>query len=214
VKHFLLVLSSPSGGGKTTIAKKLVQDRDDVAFSVSATTRQMRPGEAAGREYHFLTEAEFDARIDRDEFLEHAKYGVHRYGTLLSEVRHIFKTGKHAVLDIEVEGTRQVRERFPDAVTVFVLPPTGAELVARLRDRKTESGDQVVARLERAQSELEAAAEYDYIVVNNDLAVAVNQVSAVIEAEGLRTNRRIDLEAVIRELQQGVTEAGAKAPTS
>ena len=191
-----------------------MQVRDDLGFSVSATTRNMRPGEEDGREYHFLTETEFAGRIDRGEFLEHAKYGGHYYGTLLSEVSHVFDSGKHAVLDIEIEGARQVRERFPDAVTVFVLPPTGAELVSRLRGRKTESGDQVLARLERARSELEAAPEYDYVVVNNDLVVAVEQVSLIIEAEELRTGRRTDLDAVIRELQQGVTEAETKSPTS
>ena len=191
-----------------------MQGREDVSFSVSATTRAMRPGEADGREYHFLTEAEFDARVERGEFLEYARYGQHRYGTLLSEVNHIFDAGKHALLDIEIEGTRQVRERFPDAVTVFILPPSGAELVTRLRDRKTESGEQVQGRLERARSELEAAPEYDYIVVNNDLVAAVDQVSAIIEAESLRTRRRTDLETVIKDLQLGVTEAEAESPAS
>lgn len=191
-----------------------MQGREDVAFSVSATTRDMRHGEVDGREYHFLTEAEFDARIEREEFLEYAAYGRHRYGTLLSEVRHIFETGKHAVLDIEIEGTRQVRERFPDAVTVFVLPPSGAALVSRLRSRKTESSEQIRDRLERACRELEEAGEYDYLVVNNDLVLAVDQVSAIIEAESLRTDRQADLAKMIQELQQGVTEAGAESSTS
>ena len=126
--HFLLVLSSPSGGGKSTIARKLVQGRNDVAFSVSATTRPMRPGEADGKDYYFLSDEEFDQRLESDGFLEWATYGGRRYGTLVSEVQRIFEEGSHAILDIEIEGARQVRQKFPDAVTVFLLPPSGAEL--------------------------------------------------------------------------------------
>jgi len=211
VTHFLLVLSSPSGGGKSTIARKLVQGRDDVAFSVSATTRPMRPGETDGKDYHFLSDEEFDRRLESGGFLEWATYDGRRYGTLVSEVQRIFEEGSNVLLDIEIEGARQVRRQFPDAVTVFVLPPSGAELAARLRRRDTESEEQVARRLERAQEELRAAGEYDYVVVNDDLVVAVEQVAAIVEAESLRVSRRPEFAGLLEQLQRGVAEAQSPA---
>ena len=130
---FLLVLSSPSGGGKTSIARALLQARTDVGYSVSATTRAPRSGERDGQDYHFLTPEAFERKVADGEFLEHAAYSGHRYGTLRSEVDRILHGGRHVVLDIEVEGARQVRERMPDAVRVFVLPPSARVLVERLR---------------------------------------------------------------------------------
>jgi guanylate kinase len=211
VKRFLLVLSSPSGGGKSTIARKLVQGRDDVAFSVSATTRPMRPGETDGKDYHFLSDQEFDRRLESGGFLEWATYDGCRYGTLVSEVQRIFEEGSNVLLDIEIEGARQVRRQFPDAVTVFVLPPSGAELAARLRRRDTESEEQVARRLERAQEELRAAGEYDYVVVNDDLVMAVEQVAAIVEAESLRVPRRPEFAGLLEQLQRGVAEARSPA---
>ena len=212
MSYFLLVLSSPSGGGKSTIARKLVQGRDDVAFSVSATTRSMRAGEEDGKDYHFLSDEEFDRRIESGEFVEWANYGGRRYGTLVREVRRIFEEGSNAVLDIEVQGARQVRREFPDAVTVFLLPPSGAELAARLRGRETESDEQIARRLTRAQQELLAANEYDYAVVNDDLVSAVEQVAAIVEAESLRVARWQEFTGLLEDLQRGVAEA--KSPAS
>ncbi len=212
MSYFLLVLSSPSGGGKSTIARKLVQGRDDVAFSVSATTRSMRAGEEDGKDYHFLSDEEFDRRIESGEFVEWANYGGRRYGTLVREVRRIFEEGSNAVLDIEVEGARQVRREFPDAVTVFLLPPSGAELAARLRGRETENDEQIARRLTRAQQELLAASEYDYVVVNDDLVSAVEQVAAIVEAESLRVARWQELTGLLKDLQRGVAEV--KSPAS
>ncbi len=212
MSYFLLVLSSPSGGGKSTIARKLVQGRDDVAFSVSATTRSMRAGEEDGKDYHFLSDEEFDRRIESGEFVEWANYGGRRYGTLVREVRRIFEEGSNAVLDIEVEGARQVRREFPDAVTVFLLPPSGAELAARLRGRETENDEQIARRLTRAQQELLAASEYDYAVVNDDLVSAVEQVAAIVEAESLRVARWQEFTGLLEDLQRGVAEA--KSPAS
>ena len=209
--HFLLVLSAPSGGGKSTIARKLVQGRDDVAFSVSATTRPMRPGEADGKDYYFLSDEEFDQRLESDGFLEWATYGGRRYGTLVSEVQRIFEEGSHAILDIEIEGARQVRQKFPDAVTVFLLPPSGAELAARLKGRDTEGEEQVARRLARAQEELLAAGEYDYVVVNDDLVMAVEQVAAIVEAESLRIPRRPEFAGLLEQLQREVAEAQSPA---
>ncbi len=211
MKHFLLVLSSPSGGGKSTIARRLVQGRDDVAFSVSATTRPMRPGETDGKDYHFLSDQEFDRRLESGGFLEWATYDGCRYGTLVSEVQRIFEEGSNVLLDIEIEGARQVRQQFPDAVTVFLLPPSGAALAARLRGRDTESEEQVARRLARAQEELRAASEYDYVVVNDDLVVAVEQVAAIVEAESLRVPRRPEFAGLLEQLQRGVAEARSPA---
>jgi guanylate kinase len=211
VTYFLLVLSSPSGGGKSTIARKLVQGRDDVAFSVSATTRRLRSGEKDGKDYHFLSDEEFDRRLESGGFVEWASYGDRRYGTLMSEVQRIFEEGSHAVLDIEIDGARQVRRKFPDAVTVFLLPPSGAELAARLRGRDTENEEQIARRLARAQEELRAASEYDYVVVNDDLVVAVEQVAAIVEAESLRVTRREELSGQLEDLQRGVAEAQSPA---
>ncbi|HJS46654.1 MAG TPA: guanylate kinase [Gemmatimonadales bacterium] len=207
---FLLVLSSPSGGGKSTIARQLLQGREDLAYSVSATTRSPRPGEVDGVAYHFFSAAEFDRRAAAGEFLEWAQYAGQRYGTLRSEVERILASGRHAVLDIEVDGARQVRERFPAAVQVFILPPSGDVLVARLRRRGTEGPVALRRRLEQAAAELVAAPEYDYTVVNDDLVLAVEQVAAIIEAETRRTRRQPDLADHLLDLRRDVLLAAAQ----
>ncbi len=204
MRPFLLVLSSPSGGGKTTIAKRLLASRKDVGYSVSATTRAARAGETNGKEYWFLSEAEFEAKARIGEFLEHARYNSHRYGTLRAEVERVFAGGQHVVLDIEVDGARQVRRQFADAVLVFLLPPSGAELVRRLGGRGTEPVAVVKHRMAIAIEELKAVSEYDYVVTNDDLDHAVATVSAIIEGEQRRIGRRVDIagqvEAIRREI--------------
>lgn len=207
----LLVLSSPSGGGKTTIARKLLQGRDDLGYSVSATTRPMRPGEQDGRDYHFLSRAEFERRRAAEEFLEFAPYGGELYGTLKSEIDRILASGRHAVLDIEVEGARQIRRHRPDAVSVFVLPPSGAVLARRLRGRETEDPAGFQRRLERALAELAAVREYDYVVVNDDLVQALEQVASILDAETRRVDRQRDLDAFVAELHGGITAEVARA---
>jgi guanylate kinase len=137
VKPFLLVLSAPSGGGKTTIAKNLLQARDDLAYSVSATTRPRREGERDGADYHFLTRDEFLRRVEAGEFLEWATYAGNLYGTLRSEIDRIIGRGRTAVLDIEIEGARQIRASFPNSLHVFVLPPSADVLIGRLTGRNT-----------------------------------------------------------------------------
>lgn len=196
------MLSSPSGGGKSTIARHLIEAREDVTYSVSATTRALRPGEHDGIDYHFLSAAEFDRRRSAGELVEWAEYGGNLYGTLRSEVERGLAAGKHVVMDIEVAGARQVRERFPDSVHVFVLPPSAAELVARLQRRNTEELTAVERRLGIAADELGAAEEYQYVVVNDDVVEAVSQVAAILDVEARRVRRITNLRHVIDDLRR------------
>jgi guanylate kinase len=206
---FPLVLSSPSGGGKSTIARELLQGRDDLGYSVSATTRKKRNNEVDGSDYFFLSRPEFLARKDQGEFVEWATYADQYYGTLKSELDRLIREGKHAVLDIEIEGARQLKAVYPEAVTIFVLPPSGARLVERLKGRNTETADVVRKRLERAAIELEAAGEYDYLVVNDTIPAAVGRVAAIIEAESQRIPRHDDLPAMIQSLRSEVLAEAA-----
>ena len=211
MKRLLLVLSAPSGGGKTTIARKLLQVRKDLGYSVSATTRATRNGERDGEDYHFLSRAEFERRRDQGEFLEWAEYGAQLYGTLKREIDRIFGEGRHAVLDIEVEGARQIRKNFPNSLQVFVLPPSADVLVERLKRRNTENPELLRKRLTHASEELAAVAEYDYAVVNEDLDAAVQQVSAILDgkAEERLISRQQDLPARIERLRRDVVKAAA-----
>jgi guanylate kinase len=210
VKPFLLVLSAPSGGGKSSIARNLLQGRDDLGYSVSATTRPMREGERDGVDYHFLSREEFVRRRDAGEFLETATYGGHLYGTLRSEIERLCAAGRHAVLDIEIEGARQIRASFANSLLVFVLPPSADVLIARLKGRKTEPPEVVRERITRAAEELAAVAEYDYALVNQDLVVAVAQVAAILDAEARRVSRQDDLPKFIARLRKDVIAAVEK----
>jgi guanylate kinase len=210
VKPFFLVLSAPSGGGKTTIAKMLLQARDDLGYSVSATTRPKRPGERDGVDYHFLPRDEFVRRQQSGEFLEWATYGGELYGTLKSEIDRIFAQGRHAVLDVEIEGARQIRRNFPNSLLLFVLPPSAEALVERLVGRKTEDPALVQERIIRAADELAAVAEYDYAILNEDLVVAVAQVAAILEGEAWRVSRQDTLPRFIEQLRRDVVKAAEK----
>jgi guanylate kinase len=214
VKPFLLVLSSPSGGGKTTIAKSLLQARDDLGYSVSATTRPRREGEHEGADYYFLSRKEFLRRVEAGEFLEWATYAGHLYGTLRSEIDRIFARGRTAVLDVEIEGARQIRANFPNSLHVFVLPPSAEELVARLAGRNTEPPAVMRQRITRAADELAAVAEYDYAIFNEDLVVAVAQVAAILDAEARRVSRQEGLTAFIERLRRDVIASAARLSES
>ena len=187
----VVVLSAPSGGGKTTMSKALLARRTDVGYSVSATTRKPRQGEKNGEAYYFLTRDEFLKRQAQGEFLETAWYAGELYGTLKSEVERVLDLGKHVILDIEVQGAIQVRRQFPRprSVSVFILPPSAAMLVQRLRQRQSESGETLQLRLEKAREELRRAQQdvagavlYDYWIVNDDLEKAVQEISDIIDA--------------------------------
>ena len=201
-----VVLSAPSGAGKTTIAKALVERHEDVVFSVSATTRPPRDHEVEGVDYQFLSEQDFQERIEADEFVEWAEVHGHRYGTSRKAVEDALDDGRFLILDIDVQGALQMRQRVPDVVLVFVLPPAADALVERLRDRGTEGKDTLARRIENARGELEKASRFDYIVVNENLEQAVDEVRCIVMAEGRRTARAIDLSNVIRQLQRRIDE--------
>lgn len=201
----VVVLSSPSGAGKSTIAQRVLAERGDLGFSVSATTRAPRPNEVDGAAYHFLGRDEFARRVAAGEFLEHAEYNGQWYGTLESEVRRVTQGGRHVLLEIEVVGARLVRDRFPDPVMIFVVPPSGHLLAERLRGRGTETDAVMAGRLARAREELAAAVEYDYVVVNDDLEEAVRAVHAILDAEARRTDRHRDVQVLLDRLRAEVT---------
>lgn len=179
----VIVLSSPSGGGKTTIARALLERRRDLGYSVSATTRAPRAGERDGVAYHFLSRAEFERRVQAGDFLEWAEYAGERYGTLRSEVERILASNRHVVLAIDVRGAEQVRRVYPPpaSLTIFILPPSAARLLERLAGRKTEDGLGLARRIESAVDELRAAPDYDHVVVNDALEPAVELVGGLID---------------------------------
>ena len=200
----VIILSSPSGGGKTTIANALLAARDDVAYSVSATTRARRREERDGIDYHFVTQAEFENRRDKGEMLEWAEYSGHLYGTLRSEIDRVLAGGQHALLDIEVEGARQLRERRSDVVSIFILPPSAEALVERLGGRESDSAEQVVDRIRRAIDEFDEVGLYDHVVVNDDLDVCVAEVSAIMDGDATSLCTVAHLEERLTDLRQGL----------
>ena len=198
------MVSAPSGGGKTTITQALRERRGDVGYSVSATTRPPRQGETNGTAYHFVTPAEFDRLIAEDEFLEWAEYAGNRYGTLKREVDAVLRSGKHVLLDIEVQGARQVWERHPNPrpIRIFILPPSGTGWIERLVGRETESRDSLVRRAARAVGEIRQALDWEHIIVNDEIERAVSEVSQIIDEGGARSHRpRVqDLVHLVEEL--------------
>src|SRR3954447_17937245 len=169
----VLVVTGPSGVGKGTLIRRLLEERPDYRLSVSATTRTPRPGEEHGRDYHFLTQQEFERRLAAGDFLEHALYAGNHYGTLKEEVE---RAGGNLVLEIEVEGARQVRKALPEAIQVFVAPPSDAALRERLVGRRTDAPEVIERRLARARGGLDARQEFKRVIVNDDLERAVDEL--------------------------------------
>jgi guanylate kinase len=200
VSPFPIILSAPSGAGKTTIARELLERRSDLGYSVSCTTRAPRRGEVDGRDYSFVSRDEFLERRARDEFAESAEVHGQLYGTLRSEVERVLSSGRHVVMDIDVQGALQFKAAFPGAVTVFVLPPSADVLLRRLRERRTENPEQLIARLRSAVDELRAVEEYRYVVVNDDLERAVARIGSIIDAEMARRERTAGLREAVERL--------------
>jgi len=208
VNPFPLILSSPSGGGKTAITRELLALRPDVGYSVSCTTRMPRTGEVDGKDYYFLGQGEFASRRERGEFAESAEVHGKMYGTLRREVDRVLESGKHVVMDIDVQGASQFVSAFPMSVLVFILPPSADVLIARLTARKTEDRTSLVRRMQSALEELRAVARYQYVVTNDKLDHAVTLVSGIVDAEAARRERALDLDervgALVGELEREI----------
>jgi len=189
---FVIVISGPSGAGKSTFVHRLLERFPDLQFSVSATTRPRRGREVDGRDYHFLAEADFARRVESGEFLEHAPVHGARYGTLRSEVDAAMRAGRCPLLDVDVQGGLRVKQQIPDAVLVFLLPPSMQELERRLRERKTETEDKIQRRLQRAPDEIRCMSQYDYVVVNDKIEPTLADLEAIVRAEHLRRARLTD----------------------
>jgi guanylate kinase len=179
----VFVITGPSGVGKGTLIRMLRERLEGLELSTSATTRAPREGEVDGRDYHFLTREEFARRADANEFLEHAAYSGNRYGTLRSEVERRLEAGESVLLEIEVQGARQVRAAMPEAVLVFIAPPSAEMLRERLEGRGTDSADAIDERLRTAELELAAQQEFKHVIVNDDLNRAAGELAAIVEFE-------------------------------
>ena len=191
-KGKLIVISGPSGAGKSTVVFKAIEGREDVCFSTSVTTRKPRPGEVDGREYFFVDPDRFKEMVENDELLEHAEYVANSYGTPRAYVEEKLEAGVNVLLDIEVQGAWQIHEKKPDAVMIFIVPPSLEELEKRLKGRGTDTERAIEARLIRARQEYQEADFYDYLIINDDADKAAKELSAIILAEHCRFNDRLE----------------------
>lgn len=216
--HFPIILSAPSGVGKTTIAKAILARRKDIGYSVSCTTRQPRPGEIQGKDYYFISRTEFLTKREKGDFAESAEVHGNLYGTLRSEVLKVLESGRHVLMDVDVQGAVQFMRVFPQSVTIFVLPPSAEVLLERLRMRKTESAQELADRLQSALQELQSVDEYEYVVVNDDLDDAIKRIGSIIDAEvssrervvGLRTQVALLIDQLEREIESRTKTEGKK----
>jgi guanylate kinase len=202
-RGLMFVLSSPSGAGKTTLSRLLIDRVPGLTMSVSATTRPMRPGEVDGRDYRFVDQSRFESMVRQDELLEWANVFDHRYGTPRAPVEAALSVGQDMLFDIDWQGTQQLREKAgEDVVSVFILPPSAADLAQRLHSRAQDSDDVIRGRMSRASHEMSHWAEYDYIVINHDIDAAFGEVQSILGAERLKRKRRTGLTAFVRQLQR------------
>jgi len=202
-RGLMFVLSSPSGAGKTTLSRLLMDRTPGLKMSVSATTRPARPGETDGRDYHFIDDNRFEQMVKAGELLEWATVFEHRYGTPRAPVEAALSAGEDVLFDIDWQGTQQLREKAgADVVSVFILPPSAADLEKRLHSRAQDSDEVIRRRMNRASHEMSHWAEYDYIVINHDIDGAFAEVQSVLNAERLKRERRTGLTTFVRELQQ------------
>ena len=202
-RGLMFVLSSPSGAGKTTLSRLLIERMPGLQLSVSATTRPMRPGEVDGQDYFFIDHARFEAMVERDELLEWAVVFDNRYGTPRAPVLAALSSGQDVLFDIDWQGTQQLREKArADVVSVFILPPSAVDLEKRLHTRAQDSDEVIRGRMSRAAHEMSHWAEYDYIVINHDVDEAFAEVQSILKAERLKRERRTGLTTFVRELQR------------
>ena len=203
-RGLMYVLSSPSGAGKSTIAREILARDSNITMSVSATTRPKRPGEVAGRDYHFVDTSEFNLMVNRQEFLEYAKVFDHYYGTPRAAVMEGLEAGQDVLFDIDWQGTQQIAENArADLVSVFILPPSTAELERRLKKRAQDPPEVVARRMSKASDEMSHYAEYDYILVNHDIEESVDLAMAILKAERQRRKRMVGLGEFVKGLRAG-----------
>ena len=211
----LLVISAPSGAGKTSLVKELVHDNPDVAFSVSYTTRQKRDGEVDGRDYHFVSRPEFEKMIERDEFLEYARVFDNYYGTSREQVEKQLERGKSVLLEIDWQGAQQVREAWPTCDSVFILPPSRSELERRLRTRATDTDEVISRRLRDAVDEMSHWEEFRYVVVNDQFAEALQELQRIVRGKGEQSRAdRADLRPLVRSLLAQSSNDGGRGSNS
>lgn len=200
-RGLVLIISSPSGAGKTTICKKLIEEVNNLNLSVSVTTRLKRSDEVDGKDYFFRSDKEFDDMVTQEKFLEHAKVFDHSYGTLKSEIDTKIINGINVIVDIDWQGTRQIEQHIPDdIVKIFILPPSIKELEKRLGTRATESQDSFKKRMSEARKEISHYFEYDFIIINEDIQESVNKIKTILHSESLRRHRQVGLKKFVDNL--------------
>jgi len=200
-RGLVLIISSPSGAGKTTICKKLIEEVNNLNLSVSVTTRLKRSDEVDGKDYFFRSDKEFDDMVKQEKFLEHAKVFDYSYGTLRSEIDTKIINGINVIVDIDWQGTRQIEQHLPDdIVKIFILPPSINELEKRLGARATESQDSFKKRMSEARKEISHYSEYDFIIINEDLQESVNKIKTILYSESLRKRRQVGLDKFVDNL--------------
>jgi len=194
-ENLIIIVSAPSGVGKTTVIQYLMKQRDNLALSISATTRAPRHGEKHGVDYYFLSTEEFEEKIRNNEFVEYARVHDDLYGTLYSEIHRHLNSEKDLILELDIQGMRSIKNKFPKAVTIFMLPPSLKEMEFRLKNRGTESEEKIQKRLRRAFEEMKVRSEFDYTIVNYEVEQSAKDLNAIIHAEHLKSSRiEINLE--------------------